>query len=218
MDEDARQARKVYNLYGEAFVKKDEKNKDKKKISSIVLSYLKKVKNKKILDAGCGAGRECEILAKRGAKVFGIDVSEVMLKIAKKRCSKLGVKFFQRDMERTGFEEESFDFILSILSAQYKRDIKKVFREFWRILKFGGEIFVVVPHPIKKMIEHTKNYFERGLHWEEHGEVKYFNYYWTLEDYFNAISQFFRICEIREIGSLKEKNYPHFLFIRAKKT
>lgn len=217
MDSDAREARKIYNLYGKDFVEKDEKNKDKKKVSSLVLSYLKNVKGKKILDAGCGAGRECEILAKKGAKVFGIDVSEFMLKIAKKRCKELGVKFFQRDMEKTGFSDESFDFVLAILSVQYKRNIKKVFNEFCRILKNRGKVLIVIPHPIKKMIEYTKNYFERGLHWERHGEIKYFNYYWTLEDYFNAILPFFRIEEMREIGSFEEKNYPHFLLIKAEK-
>lgn len=217
MDSDVREARKIYNLYGKDFIEKDEKNKDKKKISSLVLSYLKNVKGKKILDAGCGAGRECEILAKKGAKVFGIDVSEFMLKIAKKRCKELGVKFFQRDMEKTGFSDESFDFVLAILSIQYKKNIKKVFYEFWRILKNRGKVLIVIPHPIKKMIEYTKNYFERGLHWERHGEIKYFNYYWTLEDYFNAILPFFRIEEMREIGSFEEKNYPHFLLIKAEK-
>lgn len=217
MDEDARKAMKIYNLYGNEFVEKDEKNRDKKRISSLVLSYFKNVRGKKILDAGCGTGRECEILAKRGAKVFGIDVSEFMLKVAKKRCKDLGVKFFQRDMEKTGFCDESFDFVLAILSIQYKRNIKKVFREFWRILKNGGKILVVVPHPVKKMIEYSKNYFDRGLHWENHGKIKYFNYYWTLEDYFNAILPLFRVEEVKEIGSFEEKSYPHFLMIMAEK-
>ncbi|MEM5791021.1 MAG: hypothetical protein QXP77_03165, partial [Candidatus Aenigmatarchaeota archaeon] len=58
---------------------------------------------------------------------------------------------------------------------------------------------------------------ERGLHWERHGEINYFNYYWTLEDYFNAISPFFRIEEIKEIDSFEWKNYPHFLLIKAGK-
>lgn len=217
MDEDAKMARKVYNLYWKKFVQKDEKNKDKKRVSSIVLSYLKNVKGKKILDAGCGAGRECEILARRGAKVFGLDVSELMLKVAKRRCRDLDVKFLQRDMEKTGFEDETFDFILALFSVQYKRSIERVFKEFWRILKNKGKVFLVVPHPIKKMVEITKNYFERGFHWEDHGDIKYFNYYWTLEDYINSLAKFFRIEEIREIDSFEEKSYPHFLLIKAEK-
>ncbi len=218
MDDDAKEARKIYNKYAKIFEKRGNSNEDRKIITKIVLSLLGEVENKKILDAGCGGGNECKLLAKKKAKVFGIDVSEEMLKIAMKKCKGYGVKFFQRDMERTGFKDESFDIIISLFSIHYKRNLERVLKEFYRILREDGKILVVVPHPIQKMIEYSKNYFERGKHWEVHGEMKYFNYYFTLEDYINAFSKNFKIEKILEIPSLKEKNYPHFLLIKAEKT
>ena len=42
---------------------------------------------KTILELGCGTGNYTQILAKRGYKVTGIDLSESMLKVAKQKCS-----------------------------------------------------------------------------------------------------------------------------------
>jgi SAM-dependent methyltransferase len=43
---------------------------------------------KTILDAGCGTGNHAILLAKRGYKVTGIDLSEKMIKIAKEKANK----------------------------------------------------------------------------------------------------------------------------------
>ena len=86
MDEDAKEARKIYNTYGKFFVEREEKNPDRKRISEIIISMINNSREKKILDAGCGTGKECELLAKRGAKVVGIDVSEFMIKLAERNA------------------------------------------------------------------------------------------------------------------------------------
>ncbi|HDD71457.1 MAG TPA: methyltransferase domain-containing protein, partial [Candidatus Aenigmarchaeota archaeon] len=112
-----------------------------------------------------------------------------------------------------------FDLILSVFSLMYKKNLKAVLKEFRRILKKDGELLVVVPHPIERMVKHIRNYFKRGKFLKINGNIRYFNYHWTLEDYLNSIiSQGFRVEEIKELGSssLKESYYPHYLVIRAK--
>jgi ubiquinone/menaquinone biosynthesis C-methylase UbiE len=220
-DKDAEEARKIYNIYGDYFVKMEDRKKERKHLSEIILSMLGNIKGKKILDAGCGAGRECKVLAKKGAKVIGIDVSDRMIALAKERCKKLNVKFFVGDMGKTKFKENYFDMIITIFATMYKKNLKKLFREFKRILKKNGVLLIVVSHPIRKMIKYTKNYFERGKHWEIHDGIKFFNYYWTMEDYINTlISQGFIITEMREpklkFENYKENFYPHYLILKAK--
>ena len=56
-------------------------------------SHLIFIKNKKVLDMGCGSGRFSFALAKKGAKkVIGVDLGEDGLKVAKKYKKLSGVK------------------------------------------------------------------------------------------------------------------------------
>ncbi|MEM5772983.1 MAG: methyltransferase domain-containing protein, partial [Candidatus Aenigmatarchaeota archaeon] len=122
------------------------------------------------------------------------------------------------DMERTKFKNNSFDIIIAINSVTYKKNLKSVLKEFRRILKKDGEVFIVVPHPVRKMIKYTSNYFESGKHWENYKGIKWFNYYRTLEEYINtAISCGFKIKGIYEPKpAIRDKffYYPTFLIMK----
>ena len=52
------------------------------------LKMLGNIKGKKILDFGCGPGIYIKVLKKKGAKLKGVDISEKMIKIAKKKILK----------------------------------------------------------------------------------------------------------------------------------
>lgn len=52
---------------------------------NITLDLIGDVKNKRVLDVGCGTGRYCELLAKRGAKVIGIDPSSRRVRMCKRK-------------------------------------------------------------------------------------------------------------------------------------
>lgn len=68
----------------------------------LTLKKAGNLKNKKVLDAGCGTGFYAIELAKHGAKVTGIDVSQKMLDTAKKRAKSFGIekncKFIKKDL------------------------------------------------------------------------------------------------------------------------
>ncbi|MCS7106455.1 MAG: class I SAM-dependent methyltransferase, partial [Candidatus Aenigmarchaeota archaeon] len=198
-DKDALEARKIYDKYGKYFIALEEKNEDRINVSRIVISLLGEVKGKKILDAGCGGGKDCLLMARKGAKVVGIDISPRMIEIARQRCNSQ-VEFYVRDMQNTDFLEGEFDVIVSLFSLMYKKNLSLVFKEFRRILKKGGELILAVPHPIWKMMRYTKNYFFRGKRYELHGKMKLFNYYRTTEDYINTlVSSGFVLKEVKEI-------------------
>lgn len=104
-------------------------------------------KNDTVLDAGCGIGGTSIFIAENyGAKVFGISISDVQLKIAKNRASESKVSdltdFSNQDFTRTNFEDNAFSKIIgieSICHAQKKSDFLK---EAYRVLKKGGRIAV----------------------------------------------------------------------------
>ncbi|MEI7579807.1 MAG: class I SAM-dependent methyltransferase [bacterium] len=96
----------------------------------------------RILDAGCAAGRDSRILTDKGFVVTGIDLSKELLKIAKKENSDLDLIF--GDLRKLPFKEEYFDgiFACGVLLELDKKDILKVLKEFQRVLKSGGIVFV----------------------------------------------------------------------------
>lgn len=112
-----------------------------------LLTRLGEIKNKKILDLGCGQGFFCRILSKKHAKVIGIDLSEKLIQIAKKYLTN-NIQYFVANSENLSFlEENSFDFVISILSIGNIRNIEETFKEIYKILKLNGKFIFVIIHP-----------------------------------------------------------------------
>lgn len=98
----------------------------------------------KILDAGCGPGRDSEYFVRKGFSLVGIDLSEKLLSIAKKRVTL--ATFQKQDLRKLTFAPEEFDGIWASASLLHlKRDeIPKVLRQFYQILKRNGALFILV--------------------------------------------------------------------------
>ncbi len=100
----------------------------------------------KLLDAGCGPGRDAEYFSNHGFEVVGIDLSEKMLKKAKERNPK--IQFKKMDMSELDFPNDSFDNIWCHASFMHvpKVDAKKVLEGFYRVLRPRGMLFIAVRH------------------------------------------------------------------------
>lgn len=103
----------------------------------------KNAAGKKVLDYGCGNGIHSVFLAKQGAEVVGIDLSEPSLEIARKRAEKEGIgartSFLLMDCEKMEFPDNSFDIIFDGGTFS-SLDTTKAFPELARILKPDGRI------------------------------------------------------------------------------
>ncbi|MDT8320714.1 MAG: methyltransferase domain-containing protein [Xanthomonadales bacterium] len=97
-----------------------------------------------ILDMGCTVGHSTLpwVDAYSEAEVYGIDVAAPVLRYAHARAEALGkrVHFFQQNAEKTNFEDESFDLIVSqiLLHETSAKAIRNIVRECHRLLKPGG--------------------------------------------------------------------------------
>ena len=96
----------------------------------------------KVLDAGCGIGRDSKYLSEDGFDVIAIDISESMLEEAKKR----EVKALKMDMNSLKFDKDSFDGIwcMASFSDIPKSDSKKVLKQFYKVLKPKGVLYLAV--------------------------------------------------------------------------
>lgn len=103
-----------------------------------VLSLLGNVKNKKILDVGAGTGRLAIRLAKLGAEVTALDISEIMLNNLKLKIKNFKLNIAIGDAENLPFDDESFDIVIATFLIVHLKDTKRFFEETHRVLKPGG--------------------------------------------------------------------------------
>lgn len=107
-----------------------------------------------VISIGCGSGVDARWLADNGAKkVVGIDISEGLLAIAKKNHP--DIDFHEMDMERLGFEDESFDLAYSSLAIHYVDDWTQSLKEAHRVLRQGGQYIFSCGHPVDSAMEYA---------------------------------------------------------------
>jgi len=116
------------------------------KILPTVEEFLKGKKGK-ILDLGCGSGRN--FIKISGLKWYGVDFSEQMLEYAKKDALKKGMKVILKksNADNLHFEDNYFDYVLCYallhcIDGKNKR--KKAIKEMYRVLKSSGGAFISV--------------------------------------------------------------------------
>ena len=104
--------------------------------------YKDLVPGKKILDIGCGAGRDSVVFTQNGSDYTGIDASPEMLAIAKERAPSGTYK--QMDFYHLEFPDSNFDGFWAAASFLHvpKVDVVSVLAEAKRILKPGGIGFI----------------------------------------------------------------------------
>lgn len=122
------------------------KEKDYKKEANFIIKAIKKyslIKVNDILSLGCGTAGHDIYLAKVGFKIFGIDRSEAMVKIAKEKAKKenLNIKFKVADI--TNFKiNKKFDFAMAMFNiAGYmitNEQMEKMLKNVGKHLKKGG--------------------------------------------------------------------------------
>ena len=123
----------------------------KYEINDWILSKLKLKPGEKILDIGCGNGKQAISYSKvvgQSGKVYGIDISQDLLDQAKEKSSTESLKiiFINHDANNPlPFEDKKFDVISCCFSIYYYSDVEKTLSEMKRVLRRGGRIFIAGP-------------------------------------------------------------------------
>lgn len=96
----------------------------------------------KVLDVACGAGSTAIPAARAGAEVVGIDIAPNLIEQARANAEVDGVscRFEEGDAEALGFEDESFDTIITMFGAMFAPRPEKVSEELVRVTRSGGRI------------------------------------------------------------------------------
>lgn len=110
---------------------------------------VKKLAPERILDVAAGTGDLTIAMAGRipGAKVTGGDISEGMLRIGRQKAEAGGlagrVEFVRADAEALPFADGGFDIVTAAFGVRNFQDIPAGLGEMHRVLKPGGQVFIL---------------------------------------------------------------------------
>ena len=126
---------KLYDFLDEYF--------EKTRYEKIRKNFLKNLRGK-ILDAGCGTGRNFKHYHQK-AKVIGVDISQKMLTTARKRAdeSRAFIKLEKMDLTGLDFKNNSFDFIIAtfVLCTMPKKYEQKALKELVRVARPKARLY-----------------------------------------------------------------------------
>ncbi len=120
-------------------------------INPVIFELVNNIRNKKILEVGCGNGYLSRLLAKKGARVIGTDLSQKLLDYAIKKEEKnpLGIKYFKRNAsDLKKIKNKSFDIVIANMCLMDVKDAESAIKEASRVLKKNGKFVFSINHPV----------------------------------------------------------------------
>ena len=112
-------------------------------------SLLPNVKDKRILDLGCGYGETDKYLKEQGASyVLGLDISTHMIEIANQENKIDGVEYKVMPMEDISTLNQKFDLVISSLAFHYIKDYPKLIKDIYNLLDPDGILLFSQEHPL----------------------------------------------------------------------
>ncbi len=189
-------------------------------IDPFILKIVGNVKNKNILEVGCGNGYLSRILAKRGAKVAAVDISSKFIKFAiqKEKAKPLGINYFVKDVANLDcLKDDSYDLVIGNMCLMDIANIKSAIKEVSRVIKRKGCFVFSLTHPLHEsqqqwaiIEDEGKKYLARAIHkylsctikesfWNNK-KFKTIHYHRPLQEYFQYLKDFgFVVKEFKEI-------------------
>jgi len=154
-------------------------NKFKTTPSKAATDFLNKSKGN-VLDFGSGSGKNLLGIKNSNDKtIYFVDFSNEMLKLAKKRARKLGIKIktIKSSLEKTNLKDNFFDAAICTASLHCipkKENREKAVKEIYRILKPGAKAEIEVWNKDSKRFKNKEK--EKFISWRDKGERYYYLY------------------------------------------
>lgn len=129
------------------------------------------IEGKTILDLGCGTGRDVYIASKLAGEdgfVIGVDMTDEQLDVANKYVVRQTEKFgfknpnvefkkgFIEDLKSCGIDDNSVDVVISNCVINLAENKEAVFKEIFRVLKPGGELYFSDIFADRRIPDHLK--------------------------------------------------------------
>jgi len=201
-------------------------NEYRKEPFDAVKSFLEEVSTKsskkiKIIDLGCGSGRN--MIKSENIKYYCVDISSCQLKAATKLAKEkeISAEFFKLPADKINksiFDNETFDyglFIATLHCIEGESERETALREFYRVLKKGSEALITVWNSEDSRFDGLSG--DVYMSWKKNSK-EYFRYYYlySKDELINLLKKTgFKIIKIndKETDRFSKKN----LIVRVKK-
>ena len=129
---------------------------------TVTKEFLSKIDFFKVLELGCGSGKNTEWLITKADKLVGLDFSKNMLNLARGKITSKKVTFINTNInEKWPISDDSFDLATINLTLEHIEKLDHVFNSLSMKLVQGGKCFVCELHP-KKQLAGSKAQFEEN--------------------------------------------------------
>lgn len=136
--------------YGEAESRRTERTYQSPEIVRqrvAILDTLNLQVGERVIDVGCGPGlltQEMALAVGENGRVVGIDTSEAMLDIARRRCEGLDqIRIANGDAITIEEKDDSFDAVACVQVLLYVPSVKDAIAEIYRVLRPGGRLVIM---------------------------------------------------------------------------
>ncbi|MBV8882476.1 MAG: class I SAM-dependent methyltransferase [Chroococcidiopsidaceae cyanobacterium CP_BM_RX_35] len=116
-------------------------------------------KDLKIIEIGCGTGKNTVLLSELAQSIHAIDFSEGMLAKAREKISQETVTFTVADIRAPWpCKDETANLVLCNLVLEHLENLEFFFSESARVLQTSGRIFISELHPFRQYLGKAANY------------------------------------------------------------
>jgi ubiquinone/menaquinone biosynthesis C-methylase UbiE len=128
----------------------------------VLANFVGRIHDRPILDVGTGTGRAALLLSRGGAYVTGVDASEEMLAIARKRAAeqRANVRFLVGDAHALDFPDRSFDVAVSFRVLMHAPKWRMCIAELCRV----ADRLVIIDYPSRRSVALFESLFRKLLH------------------------------------------------------
>jgi ubiquinone/menaquinone biosynthesis C-methylase UbiE len=123
-------------------------------------ALLGDVRGRVVVDFGCGSGENSLLLARRGARIVGVDISESLIALARRRLQLNGAdgraSFVAGSAYDLPLQDGSADVVFGI-AILHHLDLAAASREVFRVLKPGGRAIFKEPVRDSRLVRAVRN-------------------------------------------------------------
>ena len=145
-DDIPEQAKEAYDELADWYSARKKDSYEFKILLPVILNLLGNLRGKSLVDVGCGSCAYSVEFAKRGADVYGVDISQKMLEKAMHNANMRNVRLElqKADMHSLPYKDGRFEIVILTLTILNT----KIVQEASRVLKSHGLLLYADTHPI----------------------------------------------------------------------